>query len=312
MSADDAAATRRAVLSSLGCYANLRIIHDIQPAFLAHTWSLAVEEQFYFLWPVLLFGMLRLSFPIRWIKITVLLGIVASGLWRIALWRIHGSFPHAYLRLDTRADTLLVGCLTGLVLYGRQLPSSKTWQRVIDVCAFMSIVFLGFICCTIRNGAILLHYGGFTLAAGATGIVVLALVQGRSRMLMRLFESRPLTMLGRISYGVYLWHYPVFKIIVPRYLLPASASPALEIALDCGTSLAAAICSFLLIEQPFLRLKRRLETRPSSIGRSADLLELATRSPKLGVRVLTRSPLRGGHKAQHQKLAPANDAISVL
>jgi peptidoglycan/LPS O-acetylase OafA/YrhL len=126
-----------------------------------------------------------------------------------------------------------------------------------------------------RNGAVFLHYGGFTLAAAATGIVILALIQGRPRSLMRVVEFRPLTLLGRISYGVYLWHYPVFRIIVPRYLLPASASFALEIALDCGISLAVAGCSFLLIEQPFLRLKRRWEMRPLPVARSADAYRLA-------------------------------------
>ena len=275
MSADDAAATRRAVFSSLGYYANIRVMHDIEPIFLAHTWSLAVEEQFYFFWPALLAAMLKVKLPVRWLATAVVLGILASALWRIALWRIYGSFPQAYLRLDTRADSLLTGCLLSVLLAGRQLPPSRTWQRAIAASAVLSIVFLGWICCTLPNGAAFLHYGGFTLAAAATGIVLLALLQGRPRFLMRIFESRPLTMLGRISYGLYLWHYPIFRVIVPRYLLPASASPALEITLDCGVSLAVATCSFLLIEQPFLRLKRRWETRPSPVASSADTRKLA-------------------------------------
>lgn len=275
LSAEDAAATRRAVFSSLGYYANLRIIDDIQPVFLAHTWSLAVEEQFYFFWPILLLGMLILKFPVRWITVAVLSGIMASALWRITLWRIHDSFPQAYLRLDTRADSLLTGCLTSLLLFGRQLPSSRTWQRALDACTILSIVFLTSICCTMRNGAPFLHYGGFTLAAAATGIVILALMQERPRTLMQIVEFRPLTMLGRISYGFYLWHYPVFRVIVPRHLLPASASSALEIALDCGVSCALACCSFILIEQPFLRLKRRWEMRPSRTRRRAERFKLA-------------------------------------
>jgi peptidoglycan/LPS O-acetylase OafA/YrhL len=275
MSAEDAAATRGAVFSSLAYYANLRVIQDIRPVFLAHTWSLAVEEQFYFLWPALLAGMLKLKLPTRWLAFAVFLGIAASALWRIALWRIHGSFPQAYLRLDTRADSLLTGCLTSVLLSGGLLPSSRIWQRAIDAGAVLSIAFLGFICFTTRSGAALLHYGGFTLAAAATGIIILALIQGRPRLLMRVVEFRPLTMLGKISYGFYLWHYPIFRIIVPRYLLPASASPAVEIALDLGISLAVASCSYLLLELPFLRLKRRWETRAAPIFDSAAPLKRA-------------------------------------
>src|SRR5262249_16201363 len=121
--AAEAAAGRKEVWVA-GCYVSNwpELPRPSLPTF-AHTWSLSVEEQFYLLWPVLIYGMLQLKMSRRWILFVVSAGIVASASLRILLYKLHclpgphrtATIMRLYMGLDTRADALLVGCLLVLL-----------------------------------------------------------------------------------------------------------------------------------------------------------------------------------------------------
>jgi len=89
---------------------------DIPPKLLRHAWSLSIEEQFYLLWPLILIVMLRAISSRQRIATVILLGAVVSYLWRVALALQGASVQRLFNGLDTRADSLLVGCALGLVL----------------------------------------------------------------------------------------------------------------------------------------------------------------------------------------------------
>ena len=97
-----------------------------------------------------------------------------------------------------------------------------------------------------------MHEGGFTLLAAATALLLINLISSEAGRFTRLMEVRPLVWVGRISYGLYLWHYPVFKWV--KY---AGTPWPLKLALALATTFAVASLSFYLVEKPLLRLKQR-------------------------------------------------------
>ena len=97
-----------------------------------------------------------------------------------------------------------------------------------------------------------MHEGGFTILAATTALLLINLVLTEKGTLHSVLESRLLVWIGRISYGLYLWHYPMFKWI--KYL---NSPWPVKLALALLATFITASLSFYLLEQPLLRLKRR-------------------------------------------------------
>jgi peptidoglycan/LPS O-acetylase OafA/YrhL len=106
-----------------------------------------------------------------------------------------------------------------------------------------------------------MHLGGFTLLAMATAVVIVWVVLAPSGYLRGFLEYRPLVWVGRISYGLYLWHYPIFK----AASLLRLAWP-LQLLLAVTATLTVTSLSYYLIERPALKLKTRISLRPSAIS----------------------------------------------
>jgi peptidoglycan/LPS O-acetylase OafA/YrhL len=259
--------TRRGVFSALGYYANWRVfrhrdVHDLLP----HTWSLSVEEQFYFLWPLALAVLLRLR-----LGRPALLGVVATAIagcavLRGVLWHGSHAFPELYMRLATRADTLLIGCLTALLASWGLLPRAGWGRVLLRLAACAALPYLGCVLVWGRHTSDGWYYGGYTLLAAACAVLVAALVSGPPRALAWLLEARPLVWLGRLSYSLYLWHYPLCLVhgaYLARLgrLLGTPVPEALRLPLLYTAALLAAVLSYYLVEQPFLRLKDRWRRR---------------------------------------------------
>ncbi|MER7490838.1 acyltransferase [Streptomyces sp. NPDC126497] len=225
---------------------------------LAHTWSLGVEEQFYLLWPLVLLGLLR------YVRArTVLLCTVAlcalPVLWRCALW--HPDAAHRiYNGTDTRADQLLAGALVALVL--ARLRADDPRLAVLRAWAGrLAWPALGLLALAAWRMPVTADAGpwtagwytvGFLLVAAVSATLVAALELCPAGTLSRLLSLAPLSWVGRnLSYGLYLWHYPVVRLLASLGmrdgLLPATAV----------LSVLLALLSYHLVEAPFLRRPRR-------------------------------------------------------
>jgi peptidoglycan/LPS O-acetylase OafA/YrhL len=203
---------------------------------LIHTWSLATEEQFYLLWPLLLPVVLRAPSPRRAL---VLIGLLSMGV-RLFLLGV-GLGPWAYMSLPANAFALLFGCA---VVLGPATVRPGRPQRVLagaSLAALVSVVW-------VVPGDAALFFVPIFVAPIAVAVVVLSLPG------VPLFELRLLRFVGRISYALYLWHWPVL-VLTGGALAGTPSLPGLALSFVLATA------STLVLEEPVRRRWRvRSET----------------------------------------------------
>jgi peptidoglycan/LPS O-acetylase OafA/YrhL len=246
------------ILASLGYIANWLLafqIFHVGP--LSHVWSLSVEEQFYLVWPFTLLTLLR-SGLMRWVVFAVTAGLCAgSAALKIVSWSEQNSWYRLYHGSDARADALLVGCVIAMLLAWGWLPRQTWVNRAIQVGAATGILILIALSVTAHiDSRFLYREGGLTLAALSAGAIILCLIRCPIRPLAIALEWPLLVAAGRISYGLYLWHYPISWI--PSPFGSDLRGQILALSVRTALSFAAAIASYQLVEQPIMRLKRRL------------------------------------------------------
>jgi peptidoglycan/LPS O-acetylase OafA/YrhL len=228
------------------------------PGYLSHTWSLAVEEQFYLLWPVLLTFLLK-AIGLR-MRLAVLLGMLALGFagWRSWLTFHGASFDRLYNGTDVRADALLIGCALGITMAIPEVRKSASLQRAARFLATPSLaaLIIGGFAMDQHNRAM---YAGislfFTLASAC---LITALVLPEPTISHRVFRSPPLVFLGRICYGLYIWHFPIFMIIMFGF---GVTRPVVAGLFGVPLTFVVAILSWRFIESPFLKARDNIPVR---------------------------------------------------
>ena len=216
------------------------------------TWSLAIEEQFYLIWPALLvFGILRFVRTRPAVLGTITAGIVASALIRVYLWNWTAHpYPAAYMRPDARADGLLIGALCAFLWRWDMVPT-----RWLSHAAIVSAAFLAFVALFVRAEDFMFN-GGFTLVSAAAGVVIVAIVLNVSPLVAAM-EWAPMRLIGKVSYGVYLWNGLALHIAYQALASHTRSRYAIGLGGLVVTTVAVS-ASWVLVEQPFLRLKRKV------------------------------------------------------
>ena len=237
-----------------------------RPSPFGHLWSLAIEEQFYLLWPLalmLLFKIVR--------KPKRVAGFIggAALLSAVAMWVLYnGNDPsRVYYGTDTRAAGLLIGAALA-VLWRPWTPGFKVKisPRLLELAALGAAGFLVWAFWRWDEFSSFTYRPGIQLVAIASAVLVGASVHPETR-LRALLGSRPLKWIGRRSYGIYLWHWPVYVVTRPGIDIGWSSGPTL--ALRLGLTLILAELSFRYVEEPVRRgalgrLGRRFAARARS------------------------------------------------
>ncbi len=256
---------------------------------LRHAWSLAIEEQFYLVWPLLTFACLRLGRG-RTRPLTILCVVgTAASVTAMGVLYTSANPNRAYYGTDTRAQALLIGALVAIFLAhraGRPLP------RAVQLLGFAGAAVCVYLFAVASDTASWMYPWGFLLFELSAASVILAMTQPVRTPLHELLSLRPIRWVGQISYGLYLWHWPVSIALSPG---TTRLSGWNLVGLRVGVTFAAATLSYYLIELPirhgtFLSGWKARVAVPLGFATAASVLLVGTAGATPPPRYLVASP----------------------
>jgi peptidoglycan/LPS O-acetylase OafA/YrhL len=238
---------------------------EVFSVLLAHFWTLAVEEQFYLTWPLIVLLVPRKRLPY------VMAGIVVLGPLLRAVGLLGGLTPHQIrMMMPAHFDTLGLGGLFAVLAAGS--PAEMLWAKRLASAG----LWLGLPLSVVAFVAARLHFATVEILMdeGATGLFFLWVVAGAAvgggGVAGSVLNSRGLQFIGKISYGIYVYHFNVPGLVrerlAPRLGLTLSNHPWVNLLLFGSVAILIAAASWQFFEQPINRLKRRFDYR--SVGRT--------------------------------------------
>jgi peptidoglycan/LPS O-acetylase OafA/YrhL len=281
---DGGISLRRDVLFAFGYSANWWFAFSGQgyfqllnaPSPVLHTWSLAVEEQFYLLWPLAVAALLSRGRHVgRWAAGGAVVAAIATLAQSLAgVWT-----DRLYYGTDTRAVPLLVGAAFGAwyVRHGRSLKLSSRARSGLQGLGLLALIGVGWAFTRIDGRSALLYRGGFLALAITVSVLIVTVAADPHGPLTRVLDCRPLRYLGTISYGLYLWHWPLF-LLVNHARTGLSGGGLLVTRLALAFTVAAV--SYEYLELPIrrggFRLPRPRLTAPIAMAAVVGVLLAAT------------------------------------
>ena len=225
----------------------------------AHTWSLAIEEQFYIVWPPVLLLLLRRR--VRLDRIAAWL--VAAAVGSATLRYLTAHSPATDARTITRADGLLLGCAT-LLLIARAGGANLRRLMARPSVGATAVGVLAVLVAILGQDGVSTYDGGLFLFNLAASALVAHVVLAPSAPLARILSLRPLAWIGARSYGIYLYHYPIFFAVAPASL---GLTRLAFFAVASTLTIVCAAASYRFVERPLL--ERTQYPRIAEVSRPA-------------------------------------------
>lgn len=254
------------------------------PGELSHTWSLAIEAQFYLVWPLVLGAFAALRLP-RGVQVGALVAaMVAVAVHRSLLWTDQAHYLPLYLRTDTRIDVVLAGCVLGMLVHWGWWRSAR-WLR-LPALGGVAVLLAASLLSETGDVRMYRDFGLSAVAVAALAVVASALLDPQGPV-GRLAGWRPLAVLGDRSYSLYLWHVPVFLTVARRI---GDQPVALRVATGLVVTAVLTEGSYRLVEIRFRRRGFQPE-RPTVTDRVGAWADRHRRGVLIGAVVVGAAPL---------------------
>ncbi|WP_426703047.1 acyltransferase family protein [Rhodanobacter sp. Col0626] len=207
---------------------------------LGHTWSLGVEEKFYLLWPLLLPFLLRVRRPIAWLLVAF---VFITG-WRYFV-ALRWGWLQAYFPFDTRMSGIVLGAVAALARLKISRPAAMIAGAALTIC--FAVPLMPSLPWYLSTEAVTLE---ITLAEISAFMVISYLAEhGNNRFL----ASRPMVYIGRLSYGIYIWHFPAVLLIRDTHHQPWW----ITLSIVLPFSLVMAMLCLHLVDMPIRRWRKK-------------------------------------------------------
>ena len=260
---DSAPDFRRDVLPSLGYFSNWWQIYAVDTPYFAasslpvlrHLWSLAVEEQWYLIWPLLF----TVVFGAKWMRPRIsgalLITCSAAIMFTTALRFVQDNETRTnflYLSTITRSSGLLLGAAVAMLWRPWRKNSVPSWWRssISDAFAITSIAVIGVLMATVHVADQRLYQGGLAATTVASAVIVAVVMRPNGLFVKKFFSQDLFVEIGRRSYGLYLWHWPIFVVAHAR---------------DSSNRLAVALALTIIINE-FVYQFVEIPTRHGALG----------------------------------------------
>lgn len=215
---------------------------------LKHLWSLAVEEQFYLLYPILLLFLVKFKNQNFTFLILFIISLISLEM-MVFLSNSEGNNSRVYFGTDTRLQTLLLGALLAIIWppFSLKKNISKIQKYIIDLFGIIGLVILIYFFVTISDKDIWIYKGGFYLISFIT-LFIIASVVHPSGLFAKSLSNRLFVYIGKRSYSLYLWHFPIIEFVHSYFV--AGQIPFYVYFLDIILMVTIAEFSYKFIETP--------------------------------------------------------------
>jgi peptidoglycan/LPS O-acetylase OafA/YrhL len=250
---------------------------ETTPELFRNLWSLAVEEQFYLAWPLVIL----LVLAVRWrpARMLIVLAIAVASAAAMTLLATAGDPTRVYYGSDTHSFGLAIGA--ALAILHRDWPASSgpLARRVLPAISALSVLGILAIALFLREDAPLTYRGGLALVAVLTALVIAGAVISRVSPVSAALDWTPLRWIGERSYGLYLWHWPVWVLVTAASTSLSGIGGGWMLgAIALAITVVASTASYHFVEQPIHRVGYRavvtgwLGSRPRSASRIAAIV----------------------------------------
>lgn len=226
------------------------------PMFLTHFWSLSIEEQFYIFWAIALFWFLKIRLKKGVIASLSFIFACFSAMWMAHLYQPGMDPSRVYYGTDTRLFSLLIGASFGLCFPIHHLRELKTLSSKfsLEFVGIIGLLVILYMVCFTNEYMSFLYYGGMFLLSITTGLLVISICSPANTWLSKFFSLQPLEWIGKRSYSLYLWHYPIITFMHSQ--VNTAGINYWEILLEIFVIFAFASFSYTFVENPIRKGKK--------------------------------------------------------